>query len=86
MFNRPRIYKLKPRTSDLRTMVCTLLTFVFLFVAWFTHPVVSKTVVISIENVVFPTITLCPKNPNPDRWGPVIKIFDHLELKCNDQK
>ena len=56
------------------------------FLAWYVHPIVSKTVVIPIENVMFPTVTMCPKNSNPDRWGPVIKVFDQLELKCNDQK
>ena len=25
-----------------------------------------------------PTVTLCPKNMNPDRWGPTIKIFDYV--------
>ena len=64
----------------------SILTFVFLFVAWSTHPVASKTVVISIKDVVFPTVSICPRNSNPDRWGPVMKVLDHLELKCDDVK
>ena len=63
-----------------------MLTFIFVFAAWYTHPIASKTVVIPIKNVVFPTVTICPRNSNPDRWGPVMKVLDHLDLKCNDQK
>ena len=29
-----------------------------------------------IEELTFPTVTLCPKQPDPDRWGPAIKLFD----------
>ena len=58
----------------------------FYFVAWDTDPVKSKTLVEPIKDVMFPTVTLCPKNSNPDRWGPTIKIFDHLNLTCQDEK
>ena len=36
-----------------------------------------------IEDLNFPTITLCPKSPNPDRWGPAIKLFDYMKRRCN---
>ena len=58
----------------------------FFFVAWGTDPIKSKTVVQPIKDVMFPTVTLCPKNSNPDRWGPTIKIFDHMNLTCQDEK
>ena len=35
-----------------------------------------------IESLQFPAVTLCPKDSRPDRWGPFIKIFDHLEMNC----
>ena len=35
-----------------------------------------------IELVNFPTVTLCPKSSNPDRWGPTIKVFDNLKRNC----
>ena len=36
-----------------------------------------------IEELTFPTVTLCPKNPNPDRWGPAIRIFDYMRRGCS---
>ena len=59
---------------------------IFFSTAWFTHPVKSVTLVIPIKNVTFPTVTVCPKNFNPDRWGPVIKVLDHLNIKCINEK
>lgn len=56
------------------------------FLAWYSHPVKSVTLVYPIKNVIFPTVTICPENSNPDRWGPAIKVFDHLKLSCKDQK
>ena len=55
------------------------------FVAWYTDPVKSKTLVVPIKNVAFPTVTICPKNSSPDRWGPVIKFLDHLNTTCQDE-
>ena len=57
-----------------------------LFIAWHSHPVNSKTLVVPIKDVVFPTLTICPRNSNPDRWGPVIKVMDHLNITCQDEK
>ena len=39
----------------------------------------------SVANVDFPTVSVCPKSSNPDRWGPVMKIFDHLNVVCTEQ-
>ena len=36
-----------------------------------------------IEDLMFPTVTLCPKNPNPDRWGATIKLFDYMRQGCD---
>ena len=41
-----------------------------------------KSVTSPIEDLPFPTITICPTNANPDRWGPVIRIFDYLKRRC----
>ena len=35
-----------------------------------------------IEDVIFPTVTICPETPNSDRWGPTIKILDHFQRRC----
>ena len=57
----------------------------YIFSVWIDKPTVTGIDSINspIETLTFPTITLCPKNPNPDRWGPAIKLFDHMKQKCN---
>ena len=40
------------------------------------------TMTFPIENLEFPTVTLCPKDPRPDRWGLFVKIFDFFKMKC----
>ena len=37
-----------------------------------------------IEEVAFPTVTLCPKSGNSDRWGAPIKVFDNMEVVCTE--
>ena len=54
--------------------------------AWDEIPISSKTLVYPIKKAEMPTVTLCPKNMNPDRWGPTIKIFDYLDRKCSSKK
>ena len=31
-----------------------------------------------IEEVEFPTVTLCPKKIGSDRFGPLLKAFDYI--------
>ena len=52
--------------------------------AWNERPtiVISESTNHPIEKVIFPTVTLCPIDSNPDRWGPAIKMFDYLEHRC----
>ena len=39
-----------------------------------------------LEKLPFPTVTLCPKSRNPDRWGGAIKILDWMDKSCpNDE-
>ena len=38
-----------------------------------------------IEKVEFPTVTLCPKSSNSDRWRAVTKLFDYLDVKCPEK-
>ena len=58
------------------------------FLAWEEDPATTGIESISypIEELPFPTITLCPTNPNPDRWGPVIKAFDKMRRRCNHKE
>ena len=44
--------------------------------------IVLETTSYPIERLDFPTITLCPKSSNTDRWGIVIKLFDFLKMHC----
>ena len=43
---------------------------------------VLETTSFPIEQVEFPTITLCPAISNSDRWGAAIKILDYIERIC----
>ena len=52
--------------------------------AWSKNPTMTiiETMTYPIDRVPFPSVTICPKSSNPDRWGPVIKVFDYLQRKC----
>ena len=58
--------------------------FKLLLPVWYDSPTVTAldTMTYPIEELTFPTITICPQNSNPDRWGPTIKTFDNLEKRC----
>ena len=63
------------------------LTDLYLFPsAWYTDPITSVTLVQSLKEATFPSVTLCPENSNQDRWGPVIKVFDHLKIRCSEER
>ena len=49
---------------------------------WYENPIKSVVLTFPINKIVFPTVTLCPRDSRPDRWGSVIKIFDNLNTKC----
>ena len=51
---------------------------------WIEEPVIDvlDSSTFSIEKVDFPTVTLCPKSSNSDRWGPMLKVFDYLNVTC----
>ena len=56
-----------------------------LFVSeWIENPTATsiESVTSPIEDLPFPTVTICPTYPNPDRWGPVIRIFDYMKRRC----
>ena len=55
-------------------------------IGWYEFPTTSKTLVYPIKEAEFPTVTFCTKNNNPDRWGAAIKILDHLDLKCENER
>ena len=57
----------------------------FLSSEWVNHPTASETETWALERVNFPTVTLCPGEENNDRWGPTIKIFDHLNRTCPEK-
>ena len=46
---------------------------------------ILETTSFPIENVEFPTVTICPSSLNSDRWGPTIKLFDYLNTTCPDK-
>ena len=46
---------------------------------------VLETTSFPIENVEFPTVTLCPTSSNYERWGATIKLFDDLDVLCHDK-
>ena len=70
-----------------KTFMFTLINTCFVFhLAWEEFPYSEKLIVISVKASPFPTITLCPENGSPDRWGPAIHVFDHLKRKCSSQR
>ena len=53
---------------------------------WIENPIKSKVLTFPIDKIVFPTVTLCPQDSRPDRWGTVIKIFDQLNTDCGSKR
>jgi hypothetical protein len=60
--------------------------FNFSILAWAERPTItiSESMNYPIEKIIFPSVTLCP-NSNPDRWGPIFKIFDGIRGRCKNQ-
>ena len=58
----------------------------YFHLAWEEFPYTEKLIVYSVKTSPFPTVTLCPENTSPDRWGPVIRVFDYLKRKCTSQR
>ena len=58
----------------------------FSILAWAERPTItiSESMNYPIEKIIFPSVTLCP-NSNPDRWGPIFKIFDGIRGRCKNQ-
>jgi hypothetical protein len=56
------------------------------FAGWYENPIKSVVTTFPINKIVFPTITMCPQDSRPDRWGSVIKIFDELNTDCGLQR
>ncbi len=54
----------------------------FKLAGWYENPIKSVVTTFPIDKIVFPTITMCPQDSRPDRWGSVIKIFDELNTDC----
>ena len=54
----------------------------FNFPGWYENPIKSVVLTFPINKILFPTVTLCPRDSRPDRWGSVIKIFDQMETEC----
>ena len=53
---------------------------------WYENPIKSVVTTFPIDKIVFPTVTLCPQDSRPDRWGSVIKIFDQLNTDCGSKR
>ena len=60
----------------------------FCFLAWYNNPIVTtlETLTYPIEELPFPTVTVCPRDSNPDRWGPTIKLFDFINRRCGSDR
>ena len=61
------------------------MTYAFIiFLDWEENPTITIVESIShpIEDVDFPTITLCNKSPNPQKWGFLVKLLDRLKIHC----
>ena len=61
---------------------------IFCFLAWYYSPIVTvlETLTYPIEELPFPTVTVCPRDSNPDRWGPTIKLFDFINRRCGSDR
>ena len=66
----------------------TLIGLYFCFLAWYDSPIVTvlETLTYPIEELLFPTVTVCPRDSNPDRWGPTIKLFDFINRRCGSDR
>ena len=58
----------------------------FKLAGWYESPIKSVVVTFPLDKIVFPTVTLCPRDSRPDRWGFAIKIFDHLNTDCESKR
>ena len=58
----------------------------FVLAGWIENPIKSKVLTFPIDKIVFPTVTLCPQDSRPDRWGTAIKIFDQLNTDCGSKR
>ena len=58
----------------------------FELAGWIENPIKSVVLTFPIDKIVFPTVTLCPRDSRPDRWGTAIKIFDQLNTDCGPKR
>ena len=58
----------------------------FVLAGWIENPIKSKVLTFPIDKIVFPTVTLCPQDSRPDRWGTAIKVFDQLNTDCGSKR
>ena len=70
----------------LQILVHLALYLQFKLAGWYENPIKSVVLTFPIEDIVFPTVTLCPEDSRPDRWGSVIKIFDQLNTDCESKR
>ena len=58
----------------------------FKLAGWYENPIKSVVLTFPLDKIVFPAVTLCPRDSRPDRWGTVIKIFDQLNTNCGSKR
>ena len=58
----------------------------FVLAGWIENPIKSKVLTFPIDKIVFPTVTLCPQDSRPDRWGTAIKVFDQVNTDCGSKR
>ena len=69
-----------------RQNICSVIHIWFKLAGWYESPIKSVVVTFPLDKIVFPTVTLCPRDSRPDRWGFAIKIFDHLNTDCESKR
>jgi len=85
------------RTVQIKIMKPAILEFPFLCLVilglcsvaeWQTNPVLItlQTTDLPIENVPFPTVTICPEKNEPSCFEIIAKIFDYVEFPIFENK
>ena len=81
-----KLYWLNPQDLYYR-FIAVELKFALNFSVWYESPTITilETMTYPIEELTFPSVTVCPKHSSPDRWGVAIKLFDYMKKKCSKE-
>ena len=90
-FNHKQISSVCPIQLNLNLHYCFTLSLAptknkFQLAGWYENPIKSVVLTFPLDKIVFPAVTLCPRDSRPDRWGSAIKIFDLLNTNCGSKR